>query len=260
MKTLRNALVRFNFSYGEHVTDREVLRKSGMPDALSIVRANRLRYLRRLLLSDQRSLIHLVVATSGRNQSWLATIIDDLAWLKKCLQFKLSSLPNPAEDLKPWLELTKSTAWMNLVKKAVEVSTAEYIDMVTPQAEESESQHVFCYECSRSFHSIHLLRNHCHRAHGYTSPTRAYLPCNECLVCLTEFGSRDRAVQHLMNRHDCLETLQSVYAPLPCDVISNLDNQATELRRKTAPAAPAVKRVGPRICARMADDGLRSLQ
>ena len=260
IKTLRSALGLFNISNREHVTDREILRKSNMPEALSIVRTNRLRYLRRLILSDQRSLIHLVVATSGRNQSWLATVISDLAWMKRCLPFKLASLPDPCVELSPWLDLSKSPSWMKLVKKAVDVSTTSYLDMVTPQLDdESEAHHVFCYECGQSFHSFRLLRNHCHRAHGYKSPTRAYLPSNECLACLTLFGSRDRAVQHLMTRHDCLAILQSVYAPLPCGVISALDKQATEERRKKALVAPAVKYAGPRIHMQMASTGLRSL-
>ena len=84
IRSLRVASGMINVK-GARITDEEVLEQTQSWYTEDVVRRIRLAYWRRLLLSNQCVLRYLLVATSGRNRSWLGMILEDMSWLKCCL-------------------------------------------------------------------------------------------------------------------------------------------------------------------------------
>ena len=137
-----------NTEHGAHSTDAEVLEAAGVLSAHTIVRVKRLKYIRRLLCSDQKHLLYLVTITAVRDRTWLAAIVADMAWMKAQLTSKLEALPSPASDLSPWLELILSSYWAKLVHAAADVqdsSVARTVELSTLPCDTSAVY--FFYEC-----------------------------------------------------------------------------------------------------------------
>ena len=251
----RAALGMFNREDSvDRTSDEEILKLAGVPHSSVIVRLSRLRYYRRLIISDQHQLLRYLCAVSVRAGTWLAQIQNDMAWMAASLPSKLSELPSPFIDLQPWNELVTNSGWSHLLDAVAEASAAAHIVQSLCAPPDCDAS-FFCYECGRSFESIQLLHNHAHRSHGYVSTARLYAPDLQCKSCLTVFSNRDRVVQHL-NSHrtnDCLHLLQNVYLPLSHDAVRKLDKQALACSKTCISGRPAYRCAGPLLHADMFD-------
>ena len=67
-----------------------------MLDAIVALRLNRLRYLRRLILSDERQLLRAVCVC--------------VCYVRGVLSPKLDDLPRQSTDVVPWLQLIRSSS------------------------------------------------------------------------------------------------------------------------------------------------------
>ena len=267
VKVFRYVLGKHNRAdNAQRTTDKHILDSVDVPDALVVVRSHRLRYLRRLILSDQEDLRLQIVLSSGRNDSWMAAIFEDISWMIQTLPQIWDSMPNPQHDFAAWITLIKSRGWLALISKATSASVqlrkqgpvlAQSPD--APDVLAVDNGGYVCYHCGRAFDTRLDMVNHAHRSHDYVSPTRLFCPGMQCLHCLTLFGSRYAVIQHLQNRKGCLAAIQEVYAPLPIYVVKEQDAKAVKVAKLNIPLYPAMKCRGPRISHELASGGLRVL-
>ena len=231
-----------NYTSSRHYRDDEVLDIVCEPTAEDIVRAMRLKYLRRLLASDQRLLVRLICLCGVQPGTWLHAIVSDLCWLKDTLADKLSSLPNPVDDLHPWLSLCQSSAWKCLIQRALD-SAPRKKRVISPTQTVIDTSFA-CDACSRSFTSYPALCGHRYRVHAYKNPLRSYMPTATCLSCLKMFGNRTRLLCHLMSRSPrCATDLVARFSPLPSDVVDILDSK--DVLHKCCKVNPCRQLYGP---------------
>ena len=132
----------------------------------------------------------------------------------------MSELPPPRDDIAPWITLTLSSSWRNLVNCAI-MRDSSLKPVISPKQRCDEHQ---CSECGRQFASYPELQGHKHRVHGYKNPLRQYMPTSTCLCCLKQFGSRPRLLCHLQAPSKrCADFLFKYFRPLDREISDALD-------------------------------------
>eukprot|EP00973_Karenia_brevis_P093278 12416574-Karenia_brevis.AAC.1 len=90
-----------------------------------------------------------------------------------------------------------------------------------------------CVDCYASFPTKQALAVHAYKKHGLKCLARRYAPSTTCLVCMTEFWTRPRIINHLMYRSRiCLQNLLSNPPLLTQREADVLDQQELESNRK----------------------------
>ena len=109
MRPLGEATGYQNYNGSEHVADHVVLKATGFLGVCSFVKCRRLKYLRRLLRSDQLMLLKFLAVAGIRQRTWLQTIRNDFCWLHDLFPHKFENLGHPHENFKGWIELVHSS-------------------------------------------------------------------------------------------------------------------------------------------------------
>ena len=215
-----------NSPHTPHTADSVVLEESGKPRVIAILRSKRLLYARRIFRSDQALLLQLLLFAGSGSGTWLAALITDYEWIKSSLQHKLTELPSPHDDIGPWITLTLSPSWRNLVNCAMERDT---IIKLAHSPKQGCDEHQGS-ECGRQFASYPELQGHRHRVHGYKNPLRQYMPSSICLCCLKQFGTRLRLLFHPQSRSmRCADFLVKYFKPLDKEIEDALDRHDLSL-------------------------------
>ena len=94
-----------NYEAERHTSDLAVLDHAQIFEVSDYVSILRLKYLRRLLNSDQHVLHGLVACASIREGSWLHSVCGDFARMKTVAYSAFAELPDPHVDVGPWLSL-----------------------------------------------------------------------------------------------------------------------------------------------------------
>ena len=220
------------------------------------LKCKRLKYLKRLLRSDQILLLKMLCVGGREPGTWFAAIVADLQWLCDVLLGKFEELGRPSTNLSTWLEfIYQASVWPSILSKAMKVAAQESQTIPSivhgPPAVDDQQGYedsVVCFECGATVDCFHDLRNHAHRSHGNKNPCRYRTPTRVCLICLTMFGSRNALIAHLSSHgKPCAELLCNLYEPLPADIVATLDEYALRAAKISngRKRAPAVRLQGP---------------
>jgi len=110
-----------------------------------------------------------------------------------------------------------------------------------------------CYECGAAFVGQAQLMSHSNRVHAYRNPLRSRVDGTQCIVCLKEFWSRDRILQHLRSSGACGDWYARNVEPCSDAERQGRDRDVLEARRANVRAGlpirvavrPAVRAAGP---------------
>ena len=233
-----------------------LVRKYGaMPLAASLRRLRVALYVR-LRLKASNYLKAIVSAASALRTSWMAEVVDDFramsAWrvsrglspmsLDMYNEYIASDAKSCYKELHGYINNYKYT----IHTRDVSVASATAADA-------APFGHV-CPECQRSCPNEHILKVHMFAEHGIKHPLRLYFDNTSCFVCMQQFWSRERLLNHLrykssrcrnayLARGPCIafeESCRSDAADLPAHRMSRQRGG----RRHTV-EVPAIRLSGP---------------
>ena len=253
-----------NYEAERHTSDLAVLDHAQIFEVSDYVSILRLKYLKRLLNSDQHVLHGLLGCASIREGSWLHAVCDDFARMRSIACNSFANLPDPHVDVCPWLELVRTLpSWPSFVYKTFRkslVGRMQATDNHNDAASLGQPLELSfcCYECGAQFNCQADVLNHAHRSHGYKTPSRFFNVNNQCLACLTIFADRGKVVaHHQWGGKECLQLLQQMYTPLSLQHVQRLDDAALKSKsvRSSTRGPPARRAYGPRVSPHILVDG-----
>lgn len=193
-----------------HLNDLEVLARLRVLPPMVILRLFRLKLAAKLVRSAPPPTWHLLCVASKNPGSWLEAVAKDLNHLGRLPQFKdqagftfvqwfglLRAQPKFFARLRDSLlsaEALRADWWASEKwhHKLVGQANAEWP----------------CYECGMAFVSRQALATHSFRVHGTKRFERQMVETTWCPICLVQFHTRMRCVQHLsIDSTSCRECL-----------------------------------------------------
>ena len=254
-------------SHCAHLTDMEVLVRTGLPDPTELLRRARLRYFGTLHNCKENA--HWGVLQE--DQEWLALLKDDLHWMWMQLTASVS-LADPKEHFPAWQDLIlyHGGYWKKLIRKAVthaclqrkneyhatelhrsigqllleeEVVTA--LPSHTTKASSLEAAvEDGCMQCHRKFASYAGEAVHMCRTHKTIAHERFLFDSTQCPGCLKEFHTHSGVLAHLRVAIRCKEVLQGRrFACAPAPGVGSITDRA--LHDKIDGTVPCIQAQGP---------------
>ena len=213
----------------QHVTDDDILCRTGLPSPSELLRACRLRYLCTLFAC------HDVVPWGLLNAdtAWLALLRDDITWMWRQLR-GASSLRDPTDHFASWRYLLRyhRPFWKRLVRRACEhasmqranhlmVMTAHQhileqlaehghlpADVFRPDPTEAPNEQLFgCMACQKPFQSRGGEGAHMFKVHGICNRVRKLFNTTACPACLKEYYTHGKVKNHLLHSEHCRRIL-----------------------------------------------------
>jgi hypothetical protein len=232
------------------------------PTAQQYLSAARLRQWARMVRHAPPALWALAQASSDVPTSWACRVFGDLVAIhRKCT--KLSTLPSPTVDLRPWQEFVKChpKAWSNIVAGHFLVYRADaHAKKPAQEVDSVESDlldvRVFrCDICDTSYGSARAVAAHNAQKHGYRRNEVRFAEGDTCQRCMKVFHTRPRLAGHFVKAPACLAAHMSCFVPLSDEDLSTFSREdagaRTALRNKgfcTVKAEqPSVQVSGPAI-------------
>ena len=208
--------------------DHKVLEFLQAPTVRALIRRSRLMFLARWFRNAPVVTLALVQSNAQCLDSWACLIVKDLAFLKS-YDSKFSELPDPAVSIGPWLDFAVAypQAWRTLVTRAT-----SYNEQEARSIHSANSPFINPYQCGQCdvvLGSWHALRCHAWRAHGIKKPIRQYVVGSLCAVCMREFHTRDRLLQHLAyDTRNCRDFIFDNWSPLSEDELHTAETESTK--------------------------------
>lgn len=242
----------------DRIRDQEIWRRAQQCSTPDLLRAMRLRHFRRVAASAPAFLKGLLQLLAHREDSWAATIQQDLLCLSEAcasepVGSKAASLPPPDTDPQAWehFALAQPEAWSTLIAK--HILGKLHVPAPSPPAVE-EAMDIPCPSCSMVFASIAARNSHTARSHGYRNPVRARIHTEHCTCCMLHFWSRERVLYHVRKSKRCLAYHMSYVPAMRREEADALDAQSSaaqtaNLRSGLQPRfahLPCVRAAGPR--------------
>jgi hypothetical protein len=208
---LHHAVIRIyrsiaGFNFDEH-DDDYVIEHLGALTPLTLIRVQRIFLLIRVLCKAPRFVFHALVFTSGREGSWLHSVLADLRWLTIDPSFE----QNVETTLSQWVEYIFANP-KSFRKKVVKFSKTPIANISTRWPADIEQKDMStahsCDLCAMVFSTKQGLAVHKFKIHNVKSIFRQYIDTTYCTVCLNEFWTRERAVCHLTKSKTCWHNLR----------------------------------------------------
>ena len=161
----------------QRTSDDHVLKEANMPSASTIVMLARLRFFARLLTTPLHLAQFFAMAAYKAPGSWLSQVVGDLECLRVRMASRLSDMPRPEDDLKPWLQLIRSSTstWERTLKLLDRYTERPAVpSLASPHTLLAEDGEFVC-ACGKTFNSQVLLNAHNVRYHGYRHLARYYM-------------------------------------------------------------------------------------
>ena len=234
-------------------TDEEVLMQHSFLCPMTILRRNRLLLFGRMMLKCSVSIRELAFCTVSLKKGWAASVASDLKWLT--FHDKFSSMGD--SSIRDWGDMIRCN--YRKFSSGVKVVCASPLANTSAQwkvcpALAKLGDEVSCEQCSLSFFSMQAMKLHMFKAHGVKHRARMYVNRTHCLVCLREFWTRERAINHLRYRSSvCFENSLLRGPLLSLEDADALDSAEHEAHVKLAKAGkrshhaaiPSVRLAGP---------------
>ena len=211
-----------------HLSDEEVLHRTGLPEPATLLRIRRLSYLGSLLSVGASAHWGLL----NQDQAWMDLLRADLQWAGDQLG-RTCHLGDPFSHTDRWLEVITFHRgyWKRLLRRAREhsvlVASRRFLcrsahvrihDMMQSHGRwegpdlhhtTSTSTKSFfgCLHCSLRCQSFAGEGAHMFKSHGITHPVRTLIGGTQCGACLTEYFTQGKLKAHLIRAHHCRQQL-----------------------------------------------------
>ena len=211
-----------------HLSDEEILHRTGLPAPATLLRIRRLSYLGSLLSvgsSAHWGLLNL-------DNAWLDLLRDDLQWAGDQLS-RSCSLGDPFSHTARWLEVIQHHRgyWKRLLRRArdhlILVASRKYIctsthlrmrDLLLQQGRWDgpglshnialdPSSFYGCLHCEVRCKTLAGEGAHMFKVHGISHPVRTLIHGTQCGACLTEYFTQGKLKAHLVRAHHCRQQL-----------------------------------------------------
>ena len=188
------------------LTDDEVISELKVMCPLTMIRAKRICLFGKVLFDPL--LLALIRDLVSVKDSWAHTIMCDLAWLalipgfRSCVNYSLDQ----------WIGRITDVGLKAFKKGVNKACRLEYANLVThwaatPAMESAGAMHM-CKVCNKACKSFQARSVHEYLAHGIKCVERLYVDGTQCQICLKEFWSRERHLNHIRYRSPvCKENL-----------------------------------------------------
>ena len=198
------------------LNDLEVLKKILAPAPAVTLRIKRLRLFTSLVVRRVWHVLVIVATGSETRNSWLSTVVCDLAWAAQRTVALESMI---GASLAAWIQRIDSQpkTIFTLLKIACEAPDCELLRKLVADRgfNEADDQVVFCPECLAPFHAAKDLAVHRANAHKVNRIAAAYAPLVPlCPICLLLFGSRGQVIEHLGRAPTCMLNVVFFSTPL----------------------------------------------
>ena len=187
------------------------------------------------------------------SKSWAAALWSDLQWLTFFPCFSQCSAWTYAD----WSASVRDNknSYRKSVMRTCSLTIANVISQWanTPAIVVLGETHK-CSQCDRSFRTRQSLAVHRFKAHGIKSIERQYLPHSQCPICLVEFWTRERVINHVRYRSMvCRENLlirPPELSPQQADRLDELEQEnfrkmQSRGNRRHKVVEPCVQAAGP---------------
>ena len=187
------------------LNDDEVISELNVMCPMTMLRARRLCLVPRIACDE--FLLVVLQATCNLAKSWASAVFKDLRWLaffpdfSRCAEWSFRNWCEYARDNKK--------SFSKLVIKTCSLKFANVVTQwaTTPAIAALSESHV-CDLCAATFRTKQSLAVHKFRTHGAKSIERQYIHGTHCPICLVEFWTRERVINHVRYRSKvCRENL-----------------------------------------------------
>jgi len=182
--------------------DDDIIYKYGFMCPRTILRMSRLMLLVRIVAKSPPFLLDLSLSQGKFKRGWVSSIVSDLRWLcgstkfADCLEW----------DFSRWVEYIKGSphAAAKQIKDYCKSPFANIcVQWAKSQVLRTFADPIDCIMCgkiskSKQAHAVHLSA-----CHGIKCAFRLYIPCTHCLICLREFWTRERCLNHVKKSKVC---------------------------------------------------------
>ena len=214
-------MLRIPHDSDQHWTTAQIFTAVGLPDCLTCLRVERLRFLAQLASNAADT----VWALARADADFLRAQQDALTWLYDWLRPTIS-LPSPLLHWPLWAEMLKERPrrWKGWIKRAVELQMRScqlqaLQDTLqrrlwepaarAPVAAFPQGQHG-CLQCSVAFETRQAWASHAARAHGYRAKHTLLAKGTKCQACMRQFASHAKFVRHLQALPKCLAYVEQL--------------------------------------------------
>ena len=167
----------------------------------------------------------MITSLVGQVGSWSHTLLNDLRWC--CARPKLADYAT--YDLSSWISLLRSgSPWSRLLRLFRMYLKSPFANLsVTWDSDKVVApivMRVSCDLCTMKFRSEQALALHRYKVHGFKNYMRQFVQGTHCPVCLKQFWTRERIINHLRCRsHVCRNNLLLAGPCLSVDQADDLD-------------------------------------
>ena len=248
-------------------SDDEVIYKYELTCPMTILRSARLQLFLRIISKAPSFVLNLILDLASIKVGWPTALLADLKWLclsefysKASYTFLNDACPTTCSDM----SVHQWSMYFSVSVKKHDRRIKSWC--VTPAANIVANWAVnpafraindlFCDSCDAVFQSSQQLMLHKFKKHGVKHPIRRYVDSTHCIICMKEFWSRERIMNHLKYK-SAVCRLQLCTSP-PClseeqaqvlddaEKQSNISNSRLGRRRHHA-VLPCVQLYGPLV-------------
>ena len=212
------------------LNDDDVISELNVICPMSLLRARRLCLFPRIAFDP--FLVTLSEKLCNINKSWASALWADLKWLTFFPDFehmKSASFPE-------WCVYVcdNKALYRRRVMKTCSLKLANVVTQwATSPSIATLSEIHNCDLCAVTFRTKQALAVHKFKSHGAKSIERQYLPGTQCPICLNEFWTRERVINHVRYRSTvCRENLLVRPPELTQQRADDLDELEREIYRK----------------------------
>jgi len=235
-------------------TDDEVIHRYKFMCPRTILRMNRILLFTRVVRKSPPRLLQMMSGLMHVKRSWCEALLADLRWLALCSDFGLAV----DSDFDTWCGEVRCspTKFVTRVRKFCKTPFANITDQwaISPTLQSFAAPLACCY-CDKSFSSKQSLALHAFKAHGIKSALRIYIDdVTYCSICLREFWSRERVLNHVKYRSAVCRTNLRLRGPvITADRADEIDSKyraehallARKGRRRHHMDRPSIRLLGP---------------
>ena len=245
MKTLR-LLVPTCYDKGEHLTDEEVLVKTGSLSPKEMISMATLRLCGMLAQwADDSYLEPFLDSLSTEEDTWMTQATKEVEKLGQKTRTGWGHLTTFADVLRvlsgPQAQSHMNKCIAKYTKALLHereqtwlIQKRHSMKGLSHQIEMQEGQEDYpCKSCAKVFKSKAALGVHNFQIHGHFCEAYSYAATTTCFSCLGQYHSRERLVRHLQwGSMDCLEKIKGMVEPLTKEQILYLNERDKEKYRE----------------------------
>ena len=197
--------------------DDDIIYQYGFMCPRTILRLSRLSLFMRILMKTPPFLLQLSASQSRFRKGWASSLMADFQWLSYFEQFSECC----GWNFQQWHSHLKAEpkSMAKLIKTVCKSPFANVCAQwaVSPVLQVF-SQPIVCTICSKVSKSLQAHTVHSFRVHGIRSKLRRYVPHTHCLICLREFWTRERCLNHIRYRSQVCRLNSVLRGPILNDV------------------------------------------